>query len=494
MGHDELFTASPSPDRVGIPSAAVLRFLERIEREQTNLHGFLLLRHGRIAAEGYWAPYTAASPHRMYSISKSFVALAVGMMADEGRLRLDDRVVSYFPDKAPPNPHPYLADTTIRDLLVMAAPHTDPSYTRHDRDWAATFFRATPSHPPGTIFSYDTAATVVLNTIVERLAGVPFLQYMRERLLDPIDFSKDTSCIQTPEGTSWGGSGVICTLRDMAKVAYVCTNGGRWKGEQLLPEALVRAATSKQIDNALSGRPGYGYQIWRLKHNGFSFRGMASQLAFCFPDKDFVFACMADTQGAGPTGTGIESAFWEELWGELADGPLPEDPESQAALQRTIDRLTILPQRGEPTSAFTQKIDGRWYRLHDNPMGIARTRFQFRGDEGVWEYANAAGEHRLSFGLGKQISGTFPQPGYSGDRIGTPGGRNYACLASAAWVEPHKLNVLVYITDNYLGTLKMTFAFKGDDVSILMKKAAEWFLDEYSGFAAGRLIPANEPA
>ena len=149
------------------------------------MHGFLLVRHNRIAAEGYWAPWTAEHTHRIYSVSKSFVALAVGMMIDEGRLTLDDLVVEYFPDKLPEELHPWLAASTVQDLLTMATPHSTTSYTRDDPDWVWTFFNRTPSHPPGTIFSYDTAATVVLTATVERLAGMPFLDYIATAISGP---------------------------------------------------------------------------------------------------------------------------------------------------------------------------------------------------------------------------------------------------------------------------------------------------------------------
>ena len=126
--------------------------------------------------------------------------------------------------------------------------------------------------------------------------------------------------------------------------------------------------------------------------------------------------------------------------------------------------------------------------MNDNPMGLTKMRLIFEGDEGVWEYANKTGEHRLRFGIGKQTETTFPETHYFGEQIGVPAGRGYECLTSAAWVEEHKLNLLVYVTDHYFGTMKATFAFKGDEISVFMSKAAEWFLDEYAGFAGGRLL------
>jgi hypothetical protein len=381
-------------------------------------------------------------------------------------------------------------EATIRDLLMMSTPHNQTSYSFNDKDWAATFFERKPTHPSGTVFAYDTAATVILTTIVERISGVPFLTSMREKLLDPIGASPDIWCVQTPEGTSWGGSGVICPLRDMAKLAYVCMNGGRWGEKQLISEQYVREATSKQIDNSLRERSGYGYQIWVEPGGGFAFRGMGSQFAFCFPEQRFLFACMADTQGSAHGDLVVEQAYREEILGKLAPRPLPDNEPAHAELRQSIAGLHILPQQGEITSPRAAAVSGRWFVMEPNPMGITRMRFQFGDGEGVWEYANAAGEHRLTFGIGRQAEGQFPQPGYSGSRIGVPGNK-YRCLASAAWVDPQTLNMLVYVTDDYLGTLKASFGFKGDQVGVLMTKAAEWFLNEYSGFAGGRLENGN---
>ena len=485
MAQKNLFTTAPTPESVGIPSQAILNFLERIDAERINMHGFLLVRHNQIAAEGYWAPWSAERKHRMYSISKSFVSLAVGMMVDEGKFSLDDRIAEFFQDKCPDNLHPWLADSTIRDLLTMSTAHTRTSYTRDDPDWVWTFFNRPPSHPPGTIFSYDTAATVVLTALVERLSGKPFLDYMRPRFLDRIGFSADAWCVRTPEGGSWGGSGVICTLRDLAKVALTCMNSGLWGDEQVLPKDYVQEATAKQIDNALRGNHGYGYQIWRDKENGFSFRGMGSQYAICFPDEDFLFTCISDTQGA-PSGSAIPDVMREALYPHLSGQPLSEDPDAYGALCDKIEKLAVLPIPGNASAQVASEIDGTWYALEDNPMGITKMRLSFKGDEGTWEYSNGQGDHVLRFGVGCLHAGKFPQSNYFGEQIGSVPGIQYDCLASAAWVDEQTLNLEVYITDMHLGGLRISFAFKGEEIGVFMTKQAEFFLDEYSGFAGGK--------
>jgi len=487
MTSGEVFTSAPSPESLGIPSRAVLSFLERIDAERICMHGFLLVRRNRIAAEGYWAPWSADRKHRMYSVSKSFVSLAVGMAIDEGRLGLDDRVAERFPDKLPAELHPWIAATTVRDLLRMSTAHSSTSYTRNDPDWVWTFFNRAPSHPPGTIFSYDTAATVVLTAMVEQLAGMPFLDYMRPRFLDRIGFSADAWCIRTPEGVSWGGSGIICTLRDLARVGLACMNGGMWGEERVLPEEYLLAATARQIDNSIRGNPGYGYQIWRDEENGFSFRGMGSQYAICFPDKDFLFTCISDTQGA-PAGSAIPAVMREELYPHLADAPLPDDGDARAELSDKIGRLAVLPIPGSPDAPAASEVDGVWYAMEDNPMGITRMRLSFQGDQGTWEYANGQGDNVLRFGIGRLLSGKFPQRNYFGEQIGSSPGVEYECQASAAWIDEQTLNMEVYITDIYLGGLRTSFAFKGEEISVFMTKQAEWFLDEYSGFAGGRRL------
>src|SRR5699024_2827774 len=127
------------------------------------------------------------------------------------------------------------------------------------------------------------------------------------------------------------------------------------------------AATSKQIDNSISGRNGYGYQIWMEGDNGFAFRGMGSQFALCFPEQDLIFACISDTQGAGPTGTGIIDTFYEEIYSKIEGVSLSEDDEAHTLLIEKGKDLQILPQRGSVKSSFEQNVNGKWYELNDNP-------------------------------------------------------------------------------------------------------------------------------
>ena len=473
-----------TPESLGIPSQAIQNFLNELEEKRFCMHSFMLLRHGKVAAEGYWPPFDENRKHRMYSISKSFTAVAIGMMAEEGRVSLDSKVSDFFPEYLPKEPHPYVLEATVRDLLVMATFNNKTSYSRDSSDFTKTFFTDTgPKHKPGQIFAYDTAATTVLCAIVEKLSGMTMLEYMRP-VLDEIGFSKDAYCIQTPEGRSWTGSGIMCTTRDLARFALLCVSGGEWNGKQLISREYIREATSWQIDSSVygdgvEGRYGYGYQFWRIRKGGFAMNGMGSQYAVCMGDT--ILITTADNQGLeGATGM-IFDAFYR-LADEMSPGPLPEDTAAQAKLKEQISKLSMpLPLGKSVTPAG--HISGRKYILDKNEAGMKWLRLNVEADVCRLQYENASGEHELVFGMGRYEPGLFPEK-YSGRRIGLKD-TNYQCICAGAWADSKTFLGTVYSVDDYLGHIKLQLTFTGNEVCGYMQKVAEWFFEEYQGFLAG---------
>ncbi len=457
------------------------------------MHSFMLLRNGKTAAEGYWKPFSENSIHRMYSVSKTFVSAAAGVLCGEGELSLDDRVYTFFPDKLPENMHPYHRLTTVRDLLMMATPNSCNSYSDKTADWVASFFAMTPSHLPGTIFSYDTAASHLLGVLVERITGKSFIEYLYEKVLRYIGFSRVPDCVRGCDGYAWGGSGVLCTTRELAAFAQLFLDGGAHGGRQLIPRDYVEAATSFQISNETQPLQncgykglGYGYQIWLTRDGSFSFLGMGNQLAVCVPDKNLLFVCTADTQG----GVASRAAIFDALWDEIIDAPDAFEPgsaEDDRALEKKLASLEIAAQPGEISTQTAEKINGVTFFTDDNPAEISRIRFELDPDSrrGAAVYLTPRGEKRLEFGLGCVVETTFPETHYYGRQIGTPLGRGYRCLNTAAWIEPHKLLIRCFIADDYFGNLTVTASFAHGAVSLLMNKNAEWFLNEYTGFACG---------
>lgn len=204
---------SITPEQAGIPSSAVAAFLDRIKERGIVLHSLLLVKDGNLLTEAYWKPFDRDFRHRLYSSSKSFVSVAIGILLGEGKISLDDKAVKFFPDKVTEETDFRIKMMTVRDLLRMTTPYSvGATYSRNDPDWADTFFNNEfVDHYPGTVFSYNTTATTMLCMIIKRVTGQDFTEYLSSRLFAPLGMAEDIACIKTPCGYDWGGSGVLCT-------------------------------------------------------------------------------------------------------------------------------------------------------------------------------------------------------------------------------------------------------------------------------------------
>lgn len=474
------------PEELGISSEAIARFVEHLRESELPMHSLLLIRHGRTAAEMYAKPFTADTPHRMYSISKSFVAVAVGVLVGDGALGLDDEIWRFFPEYCPAEPEPFLARTTVRDCLMMATPFPGCNYRLEDENWTRTFFTAPTDHPPGMFFQYNTGASVILNALVEKLTGMPLFDFLRLRVLDKLGFSAGAHMLERPEGGHWGGSAVLCTPRDLAALLTLLKNGGSFNGEQLVLEGFVREATSNLIDTRAAERDtehsfGYGYQIWQTRCGGFAFNGMGGQFGLVLPDKDVVFVANADVQLIDAGSDRIINSFFTHIYPAI-DGPAQPQP-----LRELTESFTLPTLRGDSASATAAAVNGRRYTLSSNPMGMTYARFDFEDGKGVFSYGSASGEHRLAFGIKSYIEQDFDdtRPYYSGTRINTPSEKPYRVAATGAW-SCGSLVLEVYSVGEYLGVFRIVAAFRGGLIALRAMKAAEGFFNEYSGMATGR--------
>ena len=482
-----------TPEQVGIRSAAVHEYLRHLEDGGLCTHDVILMRHGKIVFEHYWAPFHRDFLHRMYSVTKSFVAMAIGLLAGEGKIALDDPIGKYFPKETADCTCPYLPKQTIRQMLTMstANPQRNDWFERHGGDRVKFYFDGKGKNPPGLIFEYDSTGSFILGTLVERVSGEDLMTYLRRRVLDRIGFSREAYMLTCPGGHSWSDSALLCTARDLLLAAQLCMAEGRWEGEQRIDRDYMRAAVSKQIDNNDWGTNdfdthGYGYQIWRTYDNSFCFFGMGCQYAICVPDKDMILIYNGDNQGLPYAKPTIFNRFFELIVRPAADTALPEDAAEQKALADYASGLKLFAAKGDAYAEMQDAVNGIVYKMKDNPMGITRMCVHFADGEGTLSYTNAQGDKTLSFGLCKNVFGQFPEEGYDDLVGGVPGDRLYDCAASAAWVSPNQLLLRVQIIDTYFGNLTMCFGWNEDgEMAVHMQKTAEHFLDTYSGFAMG---------
>lgn len=480
-----------TPEQAGISSENVVRFIKILNKRGLATHSVLMMHGDDIFAEYYWKPFNKDFCHRMYSQTKSYVGIAIGLLQEDGLLNIDDRIAQYFPDKIEKELPAYLAEQTIRDMLTMQTcgetPYwfynTDPDRTHlYLNENSATI-------PSGMRFKYDSPGSQVLSSLVERLSGKSLFDYLNEKLFCHLGTFKTASILKTPNGDSFGDSALLCTTRDMASFARLLMNGGAWNGKRLINEDYVNAATSCQVDNAETPfdeayTQGYGYQIWRMWDNAFSFNGMGCQLTLCLPDKDFIFVITSDNQGYAAAKSLIYAALYDIIIDNISDAPLPENEAAYNVALALENELELNCIKGNVHSPFANELSQQTYICEQNPTGITKFSFVFNDDEtGEFHYTNAQGDKVLNFGLAKNVFGKFPQYGYSDEYccIPTDNGHLYDCAVSAVWREENKLLLKVQIIDKYLGNMLAIFSFKSNYATVSMVKNAEAFLDEYQG-------------
>src|SRR5262245_47222151 len=286
------------PEHEGIASSVILQFVEALDSQVHEMHSFMLLRHGHVLAEGWWSPCRPDYPHLMFSVSKSFTSTAVGIAVTEGRLALDDRVLTFFPDDKPAEVSDFLAVMSVRHLLTMTTGHAVDTWPFQvecsDGNWIKAFLNVPVVHPPGTYFLYNTGATYILSAIVEKTTGMKLIDYLQPRLFDPLGIQNAT-WQESPQGIAAGGYGLSIKTEDLARFGQLYLQKGRWKDRQILPEAWVEAATAARVVGSDSAgqsdwMQGYGYQFWRCRHDAYQASGVFGQGCIVMPKQDAVLA------------------------------------------------------------------------------------------------------------------------------------------------------------------------------------------------------------
>lgn len=484
-----------TPESAGIPSSAVKKFFENYESYGFSTHAILMARGNKIIAEKYYKPFDENFLHRMYSVSKSFVSLAVGFCIEDGLLSLQDKFMKFFPECKEFESENF-NDTTIENLLTMSTAIEEQFYwfCKGVTDRVPAYFKGEPAKIPGTLFEYDSPGSFMLGVIVEKLVKKPFLDYLREKCFDDIGFSKEAYCLRAPGGYSFGDSGVMCTAMDLLKFARFVMNKGEWNGKKYFKTDYLEKATSKMVCNdregfigAYSGY-GYGYQIWKSPRDGFSFVGMGDQFAICDVKSDFIFIINSDNQGTNCSRPIFYNEIFNHLIPEFCDS-LPENEKDYNELLNVLGNGELFSLSYEEENPFADKINGVTYKLENNPMEIEWIKFNFDGKKGIFSYKNKQGEKELPFGIGYNEFSLFPEEDYADMVVEEKAiGNKYRCAVSADWAEEKKLRLKVQIIDKYFGNSLFVFSFKDNRVMVSMRSHAEAFLQEYMGMAKGEAV------
>lgn len=347
-----------TPESQGISSdlfAALLRELDA--SKDTEMHHFMALRHGKVICECNFAPYPKGMWHITHSMCKSITGMAIGMLIEEEKLKLDENIYDIFPDHINAFSKIFRPVITVENLLTMTSGITfNESGIVSGNDWLGSFLNASVNGKPGTEFQYNSLNTYVLSAIVTKRTGETLTEYLTPRLFGPLGITKYywETC---PKGITKGGWGLFLCAEDMAKLGQLYLQRGKWNGQQLVSEYWIEISTARHLKTQ-NDTYGYGYQLWMEQRPGsFEYNGMLGQNVIIYPDMDMVLV----------TNAGNKEMFQDCIMLNIirkyfpvnyhpAD-VLPENPLSYSLLKRLCGEL----ENGENNNRSTS-LRGRWKR------------------------------------------------------------------------------------------------------------------------------------
>jgi len=361
--------ARSAPEAQGVSSSALSEFVTALDQQIDGMHSLMVVRHGQVVAEGWWAPYDAERNHVLYSLSKSFTSTAVGLAVAEGKLSIDDEVLKFFPNDAPTEGSNNLKAMRVRDLLMMSTGHQDEPPTAPDAISAKSFLAQAVPHLPGTHFKYNTAATFMQSAIVQKATGQTVLEFLRPRLFEPLGIEHPVWDANF-QGISLGGYGLRVRTEDIAKFGQLYLQLGSWHGKQLLPTEWVAMATAKQTSNGSNPKSdwnqGYGFQFWRCRHNAFRGDGAFGQFCVVMPEQDVVVAITSGVKDM----QAVLNVIWDKLLPALQPPELPANTAGSRQLKDKLARLEVRAAQGAATSPLAGRILNRKFVFPANDQKL----------------------------------------------------------------------------------------------------------------------------
>ena len=441
-----------TPESQGIASSAILGFVEEADRKLDSLHSVMIVRHGHVVAEGWWAPYAAGMPHELYSLSKSFTSTAVGLAVAEGKLSVDDPVLKFFPEDAPAEPSANLKAMRVSDLLRMSAGHEKEIPISREALTPKAFLAQPVPFKPGTRFLYNTPATFMLSAIVQKVTGQTVRDYLEPRLFAPLGIEKPTWDSNT-QGISLGGYGLYVRTEDIARFGQLYLQKGRWNAQQLLPAAWVEAATARQTSNGSSPASdwdqGYGYQFWRCRHGAYRGDGAFGQYCIVMPEQDAVIAI---TSGLGDM-QAVLDLVWDRLQPAMQPKRLSADKAAQQQLTAKLAGLSLPPAKGAATSPTASRVAGKKFVFPANDQKLESLTLENDANGTTLVLRFDGREQRVACGAGTWSRGRL--------QYGTFPDRSVA--ASGAWTDADNFTAKLCFNE-LTSMLTLKLHFTGDEV------------------------------
>lgn len=469
-----------TPEAQGVKSEAIAEAFQKLQDKGYDVHGLMIMRHGKVIAEHWWAPFAPQYQHAMYSATKTFTGCAVGFAVQEGLLKVSDKVVSFFPELLPENRPQYLDDLTVEHLLTMSCGHAVTRYEGSGAEQIRNFLATPFSSRPGTVFAYDVTCSHVLSHILTRVTGVSTYEYLKPRLLDRLGI-EDPVWEMDLDGVNMGNGGTHMRTSDLAKLGQFLLNGGSWDGSQLLDREWVKAQTTPHIfqrpqlseeENMKDdGGQGYGYQTWMGRHGSYRAIGGCNQLAMVIPEYDLVVA----STGFVRDEAGFNQVFYEMLDG-MSDKPLKAN--RQFSLENALKDYAYPDAYAETGAQHALRGCTRIYRMLQNDMGLTGVSFRFDSEGNctvTMETASAVHNHKYGLGSWKMGSTDRRLP----QQLSYPNPMDATTVQTAgycAWTDEGVLSTTLLSMFNVNSVEIVEYRMEGDSLTMTIKGQKETVL------------------
>jgi len=379
------------PEEQGISSMDIIRFLEAAKQNLCHIHTFVLLRRGKVIAEGYQYPYTSEDKRLLNSVSKTFTAIGVGIALSEKLLTLEDKVISYFPDCLPDRINQKLEKLNIHHLLTMSTGHAVDSIFEmcQAKDWISAFLNMEIKYEPGQRFQYDSGASFMLSAILSKLTGIPLDEYLRTRLFEPLQI--DDYIWDRHEGITTGGWGLMLKPEDLAKLGILFLQKGIFDGKRIISKEWIEMATCKQISTCeneyrADWAQGYGFQMWRNAGDGYRADGAFGQFCLIYPKEEIILSLTSEDGFSQE----LLTTFYNNVVKKVQNIPVGVDASVREKLSNMLCNIER-PFTYDATNSYVEnKINGKEYLFMNETKVLNRNvKFDFTGSKLVVSIAGS---------------------------------------------------------------------------------------------------------
>ena len=465
-----------SPEAVGIRSEQVTALFDSLlAYPKTEIHSCIVMRHGKVVGEMYPAPFRAEYQHTQFSCSKTFVAAAVGIAISEKKLRLTDKLVSFFPNKLPNIVSWQLKSITVGDLLTMRSGFVvDTKMRTKSRQWIRDYLAHPMNAAPGKKFQYDSIDTYLLSAIVQKVTGMTVMEYLRRRVFQQLNI-REVQWELSPEGITTGGWGLYIQSESLAKFGQLLLQRGKWHSKQLIPAEWVDAMMKRQTNTGSNSSNGYGYQMWTCKYpTAMQANGAYGQFIIVVPKEDVVVVITQCTLND----TGREQAYiWKTLFKGMQKQSLAPSNNWQQLKERTWSlplpegaQTNLVLFNPKPKANDPEPYQDKTFQLQKNALGWSQLHFVADSLIEITDTAHRTGLVELGYQKWKTSKVSLYPLNARYAVVGqfNPIKPPFRVGASYAWKDD-ELQAKLHFVD-WMGSVLLRIRFQGDHLDIIAKE------------------------